>query len=567
MKITLDGITINNYISNTAIENLDIMDIKDAFENKRYTNADYLEFFVRSAEKEAKGSKLIQKYLALIDQTKKMCGVKTYDERIQKLSGSESTALESNPELEELRSELEGLKTEINTFKSELSKKEKELSDAIKNLHKATNSLNIAKTSNAKLKDEIKELKKELKRLEKEYAKLQGITNEYEELQRKYEESCQRIASLNQELNNAKFEVKKAESQKALVAIQKELQATQDRLATIEDDLNHQSSLEEAAQTIISSLLFCNCTIKTIKGATGLDDPELHASLNIAKKEVCIQPVEITPNGIVYGINSPKVLTNAVFPIKVNDSRCINIVCTADYHIRDTIGSQETYYQAFDALGDYCINNNISAVINLGDFFQFISNSENPTYAKYLASRDAVLKVASKTPNIPGVTQFILGGNHDTDNLRFGVDFLQLYADERNDTINVGYENASLVYKNSNGEQVANFLLSHPNEHLNRNKLGTRVSNLLANSDTPDYVDMIFLGHHHESLLDPENRICSVPSLTIDNNKCGAWKVQIYIDNNGIERIAFYPLIYKEKDNGLSRKLIPATAFFYSKHQ
>ena len=158
----------------------------------------------------------------------------------------------------------------------------------------------------------------------------------------------------------------------------------------------------------------------------------------------------------------------------------------------------------------------------------------------------------------PGIYQGVLGGNHDEWNMYLGRDYLKYFIDNRADFLSLDYRNAIINLKN-NDKNIADLIFSHPNEKLDRHNIEAKVNSLCSStSHKKRGYYFCFLGHSHESYLDMLNRVCAVPSFSMDRNQNGAWHIRIYYNEEEIDYMHLKPLV-------LDKVLKPISEIVYKK--
>ena len=175
---------------------------------------------------------------------------------------------------------------------------------------------------------------------------------------------------------------------------------------------------------------------------------------------------------------------------------------TSDTHL----GHSKDTLECIDSMAEYCINNDIHLVLNIGDFFEGIYKDRD---CKFTNPEDQINYALKNYPYDRNILNFVLLGNHDASFwINNGIDIKYVLEERRHDIIPVGYGYGEI---NIGGAQ---FRLQHPlikkynptipNDHLNK---------------------IILKGHSHKfKVTCPNNHsiIINVPSLSnvpTDSNK------------------------------------------------
>lgn len=243
--------------------------------------------------------------------------------------------------------------------------------------------------------------------------------------------------------------------------------------------------------------------------------------------------------------------------------KSLDFLLKSDSHIKSTTSFEELLHKN-DALYSYCVNNGINMIFDLGDTFRIYNLEKNIENLKEI---EKILdKYISTTPRDTGIYQALLGGNHDEELLKFGINPLEVLSQAREDFIDLGYAHRLITLGNSNN----GLMLHHPHQRFNETGLITNKSN----REIQDYLNNFYtsrkklnrenvycdiLGHTHKSKLDVFNSYCTVPSYNNDRIKNGCWHLKIYFDQNkNIDYIIFIPMIYENK-------LVPTSEIVYQK--
>ena len=207
------------------------------------------------------------------------------------------------------------------------------------------------------------------------------------------------------------------------------------------------------------------------------------------------------------------------------DDNTLELLVVSDFHI----GS---HYERFDLIRDlyfnYCINNNIHIILNIGDLLEGVINLPNIRKSWDEQVYDAIKKI----PHIDNLLTFLVLGNHDHSILlNYGQNIRDVIKNYRDDIIPLGYGQAELKIKNDE------IVLQHP---------------LLVKEFKKSMYDhkVIIRGHGHSPKFkyDGNNYLIYAPSLSdLNFNKSefpGAMKLTLKMHLGLIEEIILEELSY-----------------------
>lgn len=446
---------------------------------------------------------------------------KLSDKRIRELRGIK---ISQNVEIEKLRKEIEKLSIKH----EDLNKENKE---NIKRLEKSNDEyLRIINEQKQKLKLLKKENEELIKRLEELEHKLQEAES-HEKLKSKLEDALKELETLKVIIQEktAREEQTKRDKKREIKVKEIIIKQLYDKKRTI-------AELQKALDT---NSLF-------------LTEEEVYSFIiDLRNENYPINVNSISNNEPKYTLDEPKSFTNIQKTINLDDSKdYIDIMFVSDFHVDFT---STTIYSNYDKLLDYCTENNIHHIVNLGDFFDFTKQAKLINYSRFIKIRRDIDKFIRTLSYAPGIYHFILGGNHDERHLQFKKDFLQDFIEAREDFITLGYENAKLCLQANGREELVELLLSHPNNQLEKRHLREKTNNLSKAFNTE--FDFHFFGHSHASFIDIENRVCIIPSFSMDRIYHGATHIRFYI-NESLDCMDIKPLI-------LERRLMPTSQIIY----
>jgi len=446
------------------------------------------------------------------------------------------------------------------------------------------------------LNDKIKSLEKELSNATKSYKKLQdSYENKLEEvdslrnnicsLERESLSKDKMISDLNEDIKSLKIKISELENQLSqlqdennVLTIYKEqcrilsnkseelLSKVNELVEIIENDRlvkKHDEDLEEKYSKIISliypKLLSEKVTIDdlvTYVRSNGIfsDRVEISLLLKGIKNYVNVSSSSFSTSPI-YKIERPTVLENSLFSIDLNKGcKYCDIMLVSDFHIRDI---DEKILTGIDALNNYCIDNNIHLILNLGDFFDGIGG-KSLKFENAIKNYDVLYKTISLLPRVNGLYHAVLGGNHDRNISNYGFDPINILTTEREDFINLGYIH-STISLSSSSNVVGKFDIHHPDDFdfpvcMNRNGIGMGemdeyLSNMYQKNSWnrgESYIDIF--GHTHKSRFNYPSSYCFLPSYFDSNMGNEACHLRIYFnDDMSIKYMVFMPLGYNNK--------------------
>lgn len=232
-----------------------------------------------------------------------------------------------------------------------------------------------------------------------------------------------------------------------------------------------------------------------------------------------------------YSIFSPKVDTNVVLDVEVNgDKNYKDLLVISDLHLSSI---SDEYKKILDVTYDYAAGKGMDLILNTGDFFGITRANRKDIDLNFQIFDSVLNDFSSRT----GIYHALLGGNHDQFLLRYGFDPIKVLAENREEFISLGYNQAFVRFNNKNKIGLHHPIQKHPgflsSYNVNHNGI---VDNLIEHyneaglSRKDSYFDI--LGHFHLSTFDYYNSFCTVPSYSFDRATNGAWRIRIYFDEN-----------------------------------
>lgn len=228
--------------------------------------------------------------------------------------------------------------------------------------------------------------------------------------------------------------------------------------------------------------------------------------------------------------------TDQVFTLE--NHGVLKLIFASDYHLRKIDKMQQNQ---IDNLYNYCHQNNIRTIINLGDFYSFWD--KKPTFSEVENILDDTIK---NYPKDDEIQQGILIGNHDRPFIggKRTLDLMATLSKERSDLISLGWQHAHLNIGSS-------FVGIH---HVPRRFIYDKNNLSQLYRYTKDYYEsnnnvthesvLDCFGHFHIDCLSFNRNILSVPSFFKDRVQNGFYELDFYLNSlNQIETIIFKPFI------------------------
>ncbi len=499
--------------------------------------------------------------------------IKKFDETINKFEHTNQ-----NEELAKLNETINALKKELNNYKEKIKNYEKNQSEFDQ---KQSNLQNLFDKKTKKSEEQ----KKEITTLSNKIKELETLLNEKEQLisdlntklrvlpKKEYEK---KISKLEEEKNKQKQEIENLnilinnlnkENKNQIKTIKNYENLIEKKSSYIEAyELEKRNKLEKINREkaiqdfVLEGLLENNLTINELIALSkdknlNIELEELREILKKLKTKFTITNPNISYIEQKYSICTPKLQTNKSIFIEASENQYMDLLVVSDFHIEKYTNLLRKKYER---IYDYCAENNINYILNLGDLFDNKYHEKTLDNLKInLTSYDNFIKFFPKDSNIKHI---ILGGNHDIGISSFGIDPIDYISDNRSDIINLGYECATIAFDNDNlmlHHIDKRFEMPYNKENIISQDINAELENIyrkLAKNRDETYIDL--LGHCHYSRLDPINSYCIVPSYTSDHNHEGAWHLRIYFNKDKqIEYIIFIPLILKNKLKPISEIL------------
>jgi hypothetical protein len=334
----------------------------------------------------------------------------------------------------------------------------------------------------------------------------------------------------------------------------------------IEDDIKEQTEkvakkikYSQMESIIYQQLLFdganINGLIKKLKAEGFVSDKdEVYGLLQRIKSKINVvsNTFSFSPT---YKIVSPSITENGELQIDIpGGCKHYDVMLVSDFHIKDI---DSRVLSGFDILNNYCANNGINLILNIGDFFQATAGHVFE-YDHAMSNYRVVEKSISMIPKADGIYHAVLGGNHDKNVVKYGFDPISMLCDGREDFINLGYTHSTNTL-NGFYNPLGKFDIHHPEtfdfpieldeDGIDSFELNGYLNDLyIRQGRTRDdsYIDIF--GHTHKSLFNYPNGYCYIPSYFEGKSRKGACHLRIYFDEEtDIKYMVFMPLSYSDK--------------------
>ncbi len=591
MALTMvDKIKITNYLKTHAVDDIYYLDLCDAIGKRgKVEDHELIEYFTDSVAKEFRKNekvsiKQLTKLIYIIDNF---------------LHWMKEEGKEINDRILDIIRSFEQLYDDYlnrNNFDIDLEFTDDVIGQVLATVNelyptKEESSDNLGKYINqiAELEDKVKTLSRELEETQRLYRLLEESDKKAQEkletterslidVGRESRSKSKEIESLNETIGALNEKISRLEhlldSERVNVEFYKPFKEECERLSTevlrlktiIEDDLREQTELaakrvqESQMEAIIyQQLLFDGANIDgLIRGlkAKGFvtERDEVYSLLQRIKSKINItsNSFSFTPS---YKIVSPIVCEDGEFKVDVPAGcKHYDIMLVSDFHLKDI---DSKVLAGFDVLNNYCANNGINLILNLGDFYHATAGHMFE-YEHAMSNYRMVEKSISMIPRADGIYHAVLGGNHDRNVVKYGFDPISMLCDGREDFINLGY-NHSTIALNGFYNPLGRFDIHHPetfdfpidlnNDGIDSTELNGYLDSLYdsqGRSRDDSYIDIF--GHTHKSLFNSLEGYYYIPSYFEGKSKKGAVHLRVYFDEEtDIKYMVFMPLSFNDK--------------------
>lgn len=478
---------------------------------------------------------------------------------IEKLT-EEISNYETSKDLEEKEESVSELKEKITNLKKKLEEYEKSIKDLQEKIKKSNeNNDKKSKRINA-LTNELEQAKKEyeeiLQKLKEATNKDKDYNQNVEDLKKEIKAAKDKIEALTQRVTTSSEKNRKLENK--LIEAERRNDSLQNELEVMKSKINPLSQYNsKIIETIINILYKETLNIYEIQEkleelGLKITEEDILKIIDVLKSKLSLNSNNLFVPIQEYGISTPRISKGNEFTINC-ESKTIEFMFIADFHIDFT--NMRNIYLIYEHILKFCKDNHINYVFDLGDFFDFVKPSSILNCDNLKEIVNQMSELIKNLPRENDIYHALLGGNHDLDSAKYGIDWIDYFTKSRQDYFNLGYDYCQIEIAGKN-HAIGNFYLSHPNNTIIEKDLLDRMQN--TSRLIGKKFDFHFFGHHHSSFLDTKSQVCIVPSLTRDRVCPGAWHIIIQMDKTGIVDIEFRPLVFKNE-------FIPTSSILYRK--
>ena len=445
--------------------------------------------------------------------------------------------------------------TQIDELNIRIKELEKELKDARRMYNNLQQSYEQKTEKADSLYEETLTLGKALRTKEKEIAELNSKLEELNGKILQLEETLTQVQAQKDILEPFKmmFEELKVDFEQ----VKRLLEIEQDSKRALEEFEVKQSKLEQLMyQKLLTDGSDVNELIRYLT-AHGLatTKSEVVSVLKRLKEKINIDSSVFSTQPI-YKVIPPVLREDGTFNINVPfGCKHYDVLLVSDFHIKEF---NKKVLTGFDALNEYCVRNDISLILNAGDFFQGFS-ARPLDYTNAMNNYGAVEQAIERIPKADGIYHAILGGNHERNAANYGFDPIGLLAQEREDFISLGYTHSIIELSNPT-YKLGKFDLHHPYTfdfpiRLDEDGIDLEdiSSGYLADvyarqsrTREDSYIDIF--GHTHRSQFNYPGSYYFLPPFFEGATRRGACHLRVYFDEDtSIKYMVFMPLSYGTK--------------------
>lgn len=422
------------------------------------------------------------------------------------------------------------------------------LKDKLKGFEQSVNSLNALASEKDKLQNRFDKLKDKLDNLTKEY---NIVKSQIEKSKNICESITCKSVKIDEQLLIIKEIIEKLELE--ISNLEKENEQIKKENIIYLKEINQKKSQDNRCREIdeyVLNLLFQNNGIslsdiisKVKSGLLDYSKLEIQQALYRIAKDYFITNINQYDKQfpVLYGIYHPMYTSNGSLTIPCSTDT-LDLIITSDWHLSSD-NDVTTVIEKLSRIYNYCIENNINYILNLGDLLDVRDDTVRNQFYTNMHLLERILK---EFPCDDSICHAILFGNHDK-KLMFQCGLnLPLYLEsQRSDFISLGVDFSKIIIPIS-GNNPSNIIgLHHPRQNVIANKDlenglpdNSRMSKILIHNqefsnilkmqkEIVEYLNgvyafrnlkredsfMDFLGHLHSSQMYVSESICSVPSL------------------------------------------------------
>ena len=500
-------------------------------------------------------------YEDYLERTGLECETTFRDECIGEVIEMVNTFYPSNNDSDSLAKyvfKIKELEEKVKELERIVEDKKREISVLESNLEKANLNMQNLSGENASIREELKEKKHYLKSVE---LQLDGLNERLSNLDTLISETLLEKEELS--IYKGKFEELSAEYTK----LEKIISDYKEKEEKVKSEKEKTDKLESI---IYQKLLVENASVSDLLSAVeqvgiSSDINEVSKVLREMRKKVNVVNGSFDRRP-TYKIVKPKLMANGKFVVDVPfECKHMDVMLVSDFHIKEF---DSKVLSGFDMLNDYCCENGISLILNLGDFYQGFS-AKTLDYENACKNYKIVEESIDVIPRADGLYHAVLGGNHERNIANYGFDPIKMLVEGRDDFIDLGYYHSTVCLDGVLGT-TSKFDLHHPSRYnfpIDLDDEGLTVD------DMNDYLDEVYskynrsrddsyidiFGHTHRNQFNFASGYCYIPPFFEGKSKRGACHLRIYFDENSdIKYMVFMPLI-------VSNKLVKNNEIVYQK--
>lgn len=448
-----------------------------------------------------------------------------------------------------LEKQVNEYETSINSLQKEIQKKSQQLENNESELQKKNDEISKLKENITPFQEEIKEKSKENDQLKNAIEQrdeiIADLTRKQANVQVELESLQDGLSSMNminEELNGEVIELQKEVKEKA----------TQIDALTLKSELKTEKrKIEEKLDCCVIDLLYKNrLTAKellTQLNNTGISvsDYQLSNSLKRIQRQLSITNYGHVALPKIYTVQPASIVTGSELTFDYPKDY-MDILVVSDMHLKSFDESEIT---DMNILYEYAAKNNVNYILNLGDLLG-VNNVERDIN-ELLTYRNFYDKIINDMPRDENITHIIMGGNHDKNLLKLGIDPIKYIADNRTDIIQLGYTRAQIHMG-----KLDTISLYHPETRYTSVVDGEWLNSdrLVSELDKDVFINLV--AHIHSYRMDSQNNLCIVPSYGEDRLKNSALHMRIFFkEMGGIDYIVIKQLIKNEKLTPISETI------------
>lgn len=505
-------------------------------EEARELKAEYLEY----AEKKGKINEEILKKVTSLNEYIYI-GDTIYDLKDDKESPEEEVKEPEKSEEEQKKDMYEKIASSITALNIE----NEDLRGQVETLRKELAAKNKSEKSLQKRLSEsesmLKTLRSEKKASDKKSTKLENSLTQERKL---VEKRTKQLEISEKENDTYKRQVRDLEKLRAEV---EELRSREKGLKTLNKTNNIDVVKRQVKRVMISLLMESSLDFETLEKELArrellMNRLDLFSIFKEINQEYTVSISTESKSSPCYSIENPVLKSYQVTSLTNHPT---DIILTSDWH---TYELDDTHlFRNIDLLLEYCAKYGITITVNLGDFFDYQLNGSLTRAQNSIEAQKRLETLIQKIPYQKGMTNYVMGANHDEILRRYRLDSLKIIESMRPDYISLGYHHAIL---DINGNL---FGLHHPEtkfNNLKEYKNGLKSWSQYEDFNAEDMYMNLF-GHFHEYKFFAFDGILSCPSLSRDFKRDGAIHLRLHYNYEG--QISYMEIIPLNINNYIKR--------------